>query len=118
MSWITPLKSVLRAELEEDKRVRVQRASRARGVAPPRGARAQPDKPFNEKEATFIRWAAACRLSFTDVARELGRTRCSVGGRARRLGVSFHGKCGSSSPNWKRLCYGWGKKRKPCAAAP
>lgn len=96
MGWITPLRPLPRVELEPPVDIR------NRGVAPLRGRKPRPDRPFNMKDDAFIIWAADQKMSFTDVAGYLGRTRCSIGGRARRLGVRFHGREGAAAPAYDR----------------
>lgn len=59
-------------------------------------------KPFTIQEDAIIRFCARIGWSYLDVARELGRTRASVGSRARRLGVKFKARCGGAAPNWNR----------------
>lgn len=46
---------------------------------------------WTPNEDKIIRGYAAMGFSYEDAAYALGRTRCAVAGRARRLGVTFNG---------------------------
>ena len=59
-----------------------------------RGTRTKLDKPWIPTEDAILRELADLKWSFAEVAQVLRRTRFSVGGRARRLGVKFDGRSG------------------------